>query len=429
MELDKKIICGAAIAFLSFSIVFAFQAKTLTDGGYGMLLKSNIALENAKAANAGLFIILPIAVYVISVYLLKADEFHSFAAALLFAVCGANVEALFSISPALAALLGKKYELLQAIRMAGAVLPIGVIALLGYKKELLPAMLATAGLLSLPFVPGISAILLALAAAKAIGILESAAYADKALVLVILIFAFQAAYSESIVPALAAAIFMGIIAYVVFSVHNPKSQDVHAVLLLFVAFGVLSALYSINSVSAQLPSQGEVAAFKEARSSTNGSFGVLEHQNAFAYYYGNNATLLEPDSLLKKETVQVDYVLISPVALDRAYSEKPFFFAYAGIAKDNSGQSAVFTNRRYALYMRLSEGELAVEDAVLYDSDTGEVARIPFTKIKQLSTVRFDEPENRMVNVQDMGGTALYGIIFSRGIIFEQNGTRIIGVK
>lgn len=429
MDIDKRIIYPAIIALFSISAVLVFQAQTAGDADYALLLKGGMTLEAAKMANAALFILLPLAVYLVSAYLLKNDEFSSFGAAALFAAAGMNAQGLYSLSPLLALAFGKQYEIADALRGAGAILPLAAVAMIGFRKDGVAAALGALGLATLPFAPGISSILLAIAAAKGIGMMGAEKYGGIALVGVLFVFTFQASYSGDVPAALAVSALMAIIAYVVVSVHALTAKDVSAVVFLLFAFAALGMIYSASQAEAGALSQDEIAAFAAAKG-MGGSFGVFDYPNAFAYYSGKNAALLNASALLRKDARLPGLAVVSTRALDRAYSEKPVFFTYRGIARQNTTEFAVFANAGYVLYMHSRAGELLVEDGQLYDARSGEGMTIPFTKIKRLyNSTPYSDPANRIVNLQQVEGSALQSLLFGPDSVFAQNSTRIVKVK
>ncbi len=427
MNIDKKKIYALIVAFFSIATALVFQKESFADANYGTLTGAALSLESAKMINSALFVLLPLAVYLIATYLLKADKFHSFAAALLFAASGANYEALFSLHPAISVLFGKQYGIFDALKAVGAVAPLGAVALLEYRKDIVTAALAGIGLAAIPFAPGVSAFFLALAAGRGIGILEGA-HAEKVIVFAVALFAFQTAYSGDAAYAAAAAALIGILAYIVLSLHRPEKEEVYSLLLLFLAAGVLAMLYSLNAADARIVPASEIQAFAAAKE-ISGTIGVFANPGAVAYYSGKNAVLLNASALLKKDVELPESVLFSSGSLDSAYGGKPLFFSYRTTLKYREGDVAVFTNSRYALYMGIgADGELVVDDALLEDMQTSERSEIAFTKIKRLFSGSFLESTNRMVNMQELGESGLYSILFGSETVFEGNGTKIVKV-
>ncbi|MDD5337033.1 MAG: hypothetical protein PHS02_00960 [Candidatus ainarchaeum sp.] len=425
MAFDRKLLYAALVAVVSIALIAAFYKPAFADADYGALLGSSIPMETMGTINLLLLALLPLAIYLICVYALKDEEFHSMLAALLFAFSGASTSALFSISPVAGILLDQSTDLGAAIKLGGALLPIGLVALLGYKKEPIPALLAALGVLLIPFAPGFSAVLLALAAASGMRILEHEPYGDKALVLAVLIFSFQGFYSKDALAAVVSALFVAALFYVAISLHNVKPRDVYALVLLFLAFEALTSVYLLNQARAQSLSQDEIALFSSLRGA-QGSYGVLDYPKAFQYFSGKQSVLLNSSQLLKKNASLPGYVVYTKRAFTKAYSSQPILFSFYAVGTDNSGgQVALFANSRYALYMRLSQSEIAPEDAQLLNLQTGEGSIIPFTKIKQLSRLPYNDSSNLMVDVQDIGDTTLYGLLFNSGASFEKNATVI----
>ncbi|MFA5077149.1 MAG: hypothetical protein WC488_01855 [Candidatus Micrarchaeia archaeon] len=425
MVSDRKLLYAAIVAVLSLALIAAFHHPAFSDSDYGVLLSSGISAGSIDAINLALLAILPLAVYLISAYALRNDEFHSLLAALLFAFSGASTASLFSISPVLGALLGQSFSLAAGAKLAGTLLPFGLVALLGYKKDAVSAALALLGALLIPFAPGISAILLALSSAQGIKIVESEPYGDKALVLAAFLFCMQGFYSGDALAAVVSALFIAALFYVAISLHNVKPRDVYALALLFVAFGALTSFYSITQAGAQSLSSGELALFASL-AQPQGTYGVLDYPKAFQYLSGKEPVLLNSTQLLKKNASLPDSIIFSRRAFTRAYSGSPIFFTYYATGSDASGgEVALFTSSYYALYMRVSQSELAPEDAQLVDLRTGEGAMVPFTKIRQLTQLPYSDPSNLMVNVQDISETPLYDLLFRYGAYFGENATVI----
>ncbi|VVB98184.1 Uncharacterised protein [uncultured archaeon] len=425
----RKAAYALVVLFFAAAAVIAFQKSTLGDGDYSILIKSGISLESMKMYADALVIAIPLAVYLLAVYALKADEFHALVAALLLAAGGVSAASFFSVPPMLAVFFGKQYDLLQALKIAGAVLPLGLVAIAGYRKDAAAAALALLGAVALPFAPGISAILLALAASKGIRLLENEPYGDKALVLAVLVFAFQGIYQGDLTAALVASVLVAVISYVAVSLHNVKKEEVSALVLLFFAFSTVVMAYSINAAGATALQNSEIAAFRAAGNLT-GQFAVLDYPNAFQYYSGKSASLLNATAIAKKGSNITGMVVLSGRSLDEAYAARPIVFSYAGSYVDNSNRAyAVFANSRYALYMRLLGGDLSVDDAQIYDTANGESSVIPFTKLRQFGQGNFTNASTRMINAQEIDGSALYSAMFRSTAVYAQNGTEITGAQ
>jgi hypothetical protein len=426
---DRRAAYAILVLFFGIAAVVAFQGSTLADADYAVLLKGGISLETMKLYADALIIGLPLAVYLLAAYGLKADEFHALAAALLLATGGVSAASFFSVPPLVALFFGQQYGLLQALKIAGAVLPLGLVAIAGYRKDAVAAALAVLGAIALPFAPGISVVLLALAAAKGIWLMESEGYGDKALVLAVMVFAFQGFYQGDFTAAAVASVLVAAISYVAVSLHNVKKDEVAALVMLFLAFGIVVMVYSISAANESALSAQEIAAYR-AGGSLAGPFSVLDYQNAFQYYSGKEASLLNASAIAKKGSNLTGMAVFSTRSLDAAYGARPVAFAYAGQYRDESNRVyAVFANSRYAIYMRVQGSALAVDDAQIYDIGTGENGVIPYTKIKQFGEGNFTSPNVRMINAQEIDGSALYSALFRAQPAYVQNGTMVSGAQ
>ncbi len=426
---NRLLIYALILALFSISMIFVFRVETVADMDYNILLKTGINLEMLKMANVGLFILLPLIIYFSAIHILKANEFHAFVASLIFTITGLNIESIFSISPLLAFVFGKEYEFSFAFKAIGALLPLGVIAILEYKKEVISTILAILGIILIPFAPGISAILLGLAAAKGANILETASYNSRALVVAVFIFIFQCTFTEDITTSFASALFISIISYFVISIHNITVNDISAFFILLISFTMIIALYSLINAQTNTLSANEIDAFNAAKIH-EGSFGVFDYPNAFKYYSGKNASVLNTSTLLKKNGHLPDYIIYSLRSLDNAYKNKPIIFTYIMIIKEKNEQEiAIFANDFYIIGMRTISSELAIEDAQLFDKRTGEMTIIPFTKITMLFKTSFSDKQNRLINVQEFESSTLFSVFFKTKTLFVQNGTVIAKVQ
>ncbi len=432
MDIDKRIIYAGIILFLAASAFAVFSGEYLSDSDYALLSRSGMPMGTVQLLNAALFILLPLAAYAMALILLKSDAFHAFCASALFAFSPANAAALHSIHPFAAAALGQGYGIFEAIGIAATSLPLGLLAALEYKHSPVSAILAALGALALPFAPGPAAFVLAIAAANGFRSLENPHYGDKALVFLAFAFAFQASYSGDLAAAFVAGALLAAIAYVASALHSMKSGEIAAAALLLISFNTLSALHGVSIASSSALGAGDIAAF-EAAKSISGTFGVLDYPNAFQYYSGKGAVLLNASALLKKGEVGVDYAVFSLRSLDSAYSSKPVIFRYAGTANDGQRSYAVFAsgipNANYILYMALSGAELAIDDAQLYGTGTREGAIIPYTKMRMLGNGTFSDPSTRMINIQAIEDSVLQSLLFSSGRVFERNGSIIVEVR
>lgn len=422
MQMDKKLAYAGIVLALSLAMVLAFQKNMYGDGEYGLLLGSGMSLATASMIGIGLVIALPLLIYLVSVYALKSDEFNALLAALAFSLCGANANALFSLAPLVATFLGKSYGIADAAKLAGATLPLGAIALLGYKKDAKVAALAGLGIIILPFAPGVSVVLLAIAAAKGIEMMEKDKHGDRALVFAVFVFAFQQAYAGDLTAGLVTSLFIAAIAFVAISLHNVKSEEVYALVMVFLAFSALAMLFGIDNAGKNTLSAGEIAFYSSAKDLE--SVGVLDYPNAFQYYSGKKPELVDGAVLLKKNATLPGEILLSKRSLLQAYGTKPIFFIYAGSGTDaNGGDVAVFANQYYALYARVNQGALLVEDWQLLNQKTGEGALIPFTKIKQIYGAKFNSTDAMLVNTQEIENSVLRSLLFSSNVSFQENGT------
>lgn len=421
--MDRKIAYAIALLVFAGSMAAALRQQYFTDADYGLLLKAGLSVENAGLVGAALLALLPLAAYLVSVYLLKADEFHALVAGVLFALSGALSAGIFALPPFLALFLGRNYGVFEAAKILGAVLPLGVLALAEYEKDRVNAALAALGIAALPFAPPVAALLLALAAAKGVWVLENAVYADRALVLAVFVFVFQQLLGGEILAALVPAVFLAAIAYIASALHNMKKDEAYALVFLFAAFGTLSLLFSVSQAGAGALTQDEISAFASAKG--GGSFGVFDYQNAFRYYSGMEAELLNSSALLKRNGTLPATVVFSERAAMAAYADKPIFFAYAGSFTDSSGNTIVqFENGGFALRMFAGSNGLAVQDAALFNVNTREGVTVPFTKVKHIgpsSSYR----EGLMVNAQEIDGTLLYSLLFDSGADFSRSATLI----
>lgn len=437
MKLNNKIIYGAIIVFLALSIIIAFKTETVPDEDYALLLKSGMNLENAKIFSMLIFIAFPILIYFISVYLLGINEFYSFGAVLIFIFATINIQTVFSFSPVLAFLLGKEYEIIDSFKMSGVLLPLSVLGLLLWFGQLrrggeppkladiITGVLAILGLIALFFAPGIGIVLIVFSAAKGIGLFENMEWKNKAIIIVFALFAFQERYAGDGVTALAGAIFIAIIAYIFVSIHSINNKEACALVLFFIVYEIFMAINTVGT--AETVQSNEITVFMAAKK-INGSFGVFANENAFIYYAGKNASVLKPSALLKTNATIPDFMVVSNTVLDKVYAQNPIFFAYKSIWKDENQEIAIFLNSRYVLYMDVKGEEIMIKDAELIDKQTGERRSVMFTKIKKLLNSSFRNADNRMICMDGIEESTLYSLLFHSNLIFEQNGTKIIGM-
>ena len=428
MEFDKRLAYAAIVALFAISIVYAFSGDYFQDSDYGLLNASGMGAEMAKSASLALFILLPFAIYIAGAYAFKADPLYSATAAIIFTLAGLNTESLYSLAPVLGTAIGKSYALETAVKSAAILAALGFPAFINYKKEKVPAALFVAGLVILPFAPGIGIFLLAITAACGIGLIEGSKYREALVGIAAFAFVFQGMYSGNIAPALASGAFMAVLIYVIGTLHQMKTPEISGMLLIFIAFLCLMAVNSVPAINGKSITAQEISAYKFAGAQA-GNVGIFDYPMAFEYYSGKKANVINSSEFVRKGQASGGLVLFSARSLDSAYGERAIVFYYAGTSNTSTSDVEVFINKKYAIYMSSANGGLALENAVLTDFQTGEMAEIPFTRIRMLFNSTYKDNYNRMVNTQEILESPLQKALFGSELVYENNGTRLVRVQ
>lgn len=430
MELTKKSIYLSTFILFLITASFVLQKQAWPDSDYALLLKTGINLEDMNRLNILFFFFIPAIIYLVSVYILKADKFYSFIAAILFATSGISVHSFFSIAPMISELLGEPYDVFYVLKLSGVLLPLGVIAIAEYKKKVLVGIIGLFALVSLPFFPACSLVLFSILSSQGLGLLENEQYKNKALMFIIFTFVFIQLYRTDLVEAFSVAVFCAIVLYIALSIHKLKTNDILVIILIFFIFNIPAIITLLSNSEKNTLYPSEIEGFKKAGELTGAIF-LFDYPHAFEYYCGKKANLMNASLLLKKTGNFSGYLLFSGRALDNAYQNQPLVFKYNKISDisqtDRTNKKIVtFVNNKYWLNMFILNDELIAEDAYIgsYEKRTG--ALIPFTKIKQLFKGLFNDTNNRMINTNEIRESILFSILFEKESIYDNNGTRIV---
>jgi hypothetical protein len=137
----------------------------------------------------------------------------------------------------------------------------------------------------------------------------------------------------------------------------------------------------------------------------NGEVGIFAYPNAFEYYAGRGAKVLDPLG-----TEWADSVIFTYDTLDAGVGNGPnlFYYMATSTSQDNT-QYAIYKNGDYGLVARVLDGRVDRSDADLIDINRQvRIKTVPFTKIKVLDeNLSYSDAKNRVVNVQDIEGSVL----------------------
>ncbi|MCX6769011.1 MAG: hypothetical protein NTY83_04210 [Candidatus Micrarchaeota archaeon] len=205
-------------------------------------------------------------------------------------------------------------------------------------------------------------------------------------------------------------LFGFIVFYAIMVMYNVKMRDAAqpaAILLMLVAIlsmaGNLSA-HKFEGNVLPVPSEETVGMYKWAGTG-NGEMGIFAYPNAFEYYAGREAKVLDPLG-----TEWADNVIFTYDTLDAGVEGSPnlFYYMATSTAQDNS-QYAIYRNGDYGLMMRIMDGRVDRSDADLIDINRQmKIKTVPFTKIKILDeNLSYSDAKNRVVSVLDIEGSVL----------------------
>ena len=206
-----------------------------------------------------------------------------------------------------------------------------------------------------------------------------------------------------------AGLFGFIVFYAIMVMYNVKMREVAqpaAILLMLVAAlsmaGNLSA-HKFEGNVLPVPSEETIGMFQWA--SGKGEVGIFAYPNAFEFYAGSEAKVLDP-----LEDEWADYVIFSYDTLDYStMNETAVFYYLATSTESDNTQYAIYRNGVYGLMMKISGGRVDRSDADLIDINRQvRIKTIPFTKIKMLDeSLAYDDGNNRVVDVLGIEGSVL----------------------
>jgi hypothetical protein len=191
--------------------------------------------------------------------------------------------------------------------------------------------------------------------------------------------------------------------------YNIKMRDVAqpaAILLMLVAVLSMAGNLSVHKFEGNalpVPSAETIGMFQWAQG--KGEVGIFAYPDAFKFYAGREAKVLDPLG-----SGWAENVIFSYDTLDEAVVESPNIFYYfaTSTSQDNS-QYAIYKNGNYGLMMGISGGRVDRSDADLIDINRRvKIKTIPFTKIKMLDeSLSYSDAKNRVINVLDIEGSVL----------------------
>ena len=206
-----------------------------------------------------------------------------------------------------------------------------------------------------------------------------------------------------------AGLFGFIVFYAIMLMYNMKMREVAqpaAILLMLVAVLTMAgnlSTHKFEGVVLPVPSAETIGMFQWAQG--KGEMGIFAYPNAFKFYAGRDAKVLDPLG-----STWADKVIFSHDTLDAGVGEGPNLFYYfaTSTAQDNS-EVAIYKNGNYGLMMKISEGRVDRSDADLIDINRRvKIKTIPFTKIKMLDgNLSYSDSRNRVINVLDIEGSVL----------------------
>lgn len=206
-----------------------------------------------------------------------------------------------------------------------------------------------------------------------------------------------------------AGLFGFIVFYAIMTMYNMKMRDVAqpaAILLMLVAVLSMAGNLSMHKFEGSVlpvPSEETIGMFQWA--SGKGDVGIFAYPNAFKFYAGSEARVLDP-----LEGEWADYVVFSYDTLDASTQNGTavFYYLAASTEADNT-QYAIYRNGVYGLMMRISGGRVDRSDADLIDINRGlRIRTVPFTKIKMLDEgLDYYDGKNRLINVLGIEGSVL----------------------
>ncbi|MDO8554369.1 MAG: hypothetical protein Q7S22_06170 [Candidatus Micrarchaeota archaeon] len=326
------------------------------------------------------------------------------------------------------------------ITTVGILLPLSILALAHMEKQAIvekhtiheSIIVLVLGLVFALFSPGISIILLAFAASEGLAVINKSNHQNifwSAFAFMLILSMALLNPDSTLVSALSLAIGFSILAYFLFFLYT---ADMEKYKLFFVfSLVILSAISSsliLSSLLEQRASPSLIEAYKFSKT-LDGQFGIIDFPNTYAYYSGKNAVILNAENLVSEKPLTVDYAIIDVNGIYKLYGNSSIVFRFDSMSAVNGNpNSALFRNNQQIAVTSLSTDlKSAITDAVIQDNVNGATKRISFLKIRSFTkSLTLSDPRNLLINVENIGSSNLFNLLFRNDKLFDNNMTMIV---
>ncbi len=472
--MEKNNIIVIAILFLlAFGIYLAFSNSILSDKTYGELLRDktmndlgpvNILLvalslsfltavitylalyekENPSISFlvSILFLLSPVVLNTITV----GYSFYDVAAAFLLSLglfiykkTGSPIKFASFLFFIAAFLISLPYFVpsVSNLTLVGMLLPLAALSLAKSEKNYLDESLLAfiAGAVFSFFSPGIAIIFLAFAADAGLASINQTKnqhlfWSAFAFVLVLSL-AFLNPES-TLTSALSLAVGFSILSYFLFFLFA-MDMDKYKSFFMFalLALSAIGSSFVLGSALDQRATPSLVNAYQFSKT-LEGKAGLIGFPNTYNYYSGKSGVLLQPEELVSERQLPVDYVILDSNGLYNMYGNSSIVFRFDSFNPTTGNPGTVlFRNSRQIAVTSLSpDMKNAMSDATVQDISNGVTRRVSFPKLKSFSkTLSLTDKNNLLINIENLGSSNLYNLLFRNQEVFNNNGTMIATVR
>ncbi|MEM4707338.1 MAG: hypothetical protein QXL47_01895 [Candidatus Anstonellales archaeon] len=305
------------------------------------------------------------------------------------------------------------------LRLLGATLPLGAIALAGFRvKDLRDEAYSFLLSLALAFSPAVVFSMAFLSANGFQSFIKESIRNTRSMWVSLLFFSGLMLSWPNIGAAVAfGALGMIVVAVYHFSIKNFLYPIAAAIVLASALFSTAAA-YEQKSVllSLQVPTGYEIELFKNCPDCS-----ITAFPNAFKYATGREATIINPF-----ENNWKGKVILSGKSLDAASNNVYYVLSYRGKESTQTGWTYVFGNENYILVFNSAQGGMG--DGVMYTKKG--YFEVPFTKIfLLLENKSLEDPANRIIVVRGIENSILYNALVKGKVWYENDGGKVVVVE
>ncbi|MGB9719839.1 MAG: hypothetical protein ACPL06_04590 [Candidatus Anstonellales archaeon] len=302
------------------------------------------------------------------------------------------------------------------LRLLGATLPLGAIALAGFRvKDLRDEAYCFLLSLALAFSPAVVFPMAFLSANGFQSFIKESVKNTRSMWVSILFFsALMLSW-----PNISIAVAFGALAIIVVAVYNYSIKNffypIAAAIVLASALFSTAVVYEQKPVfiTLEVPTEYEIDLFQHCSDCS-----ITAFPNAFKYITGKEASVINPF-----ENGWKGKIVLSGKSLDVASNNTYYVLSYRGKQSSQSGWTYVFGNQNYVLVFTYSQGEIG--DGTMYTKKGA--FEVPFTKIfVLLENQSIEDIENRVVVVRGIENSIVYNALVSGKTEYENDGGKVV---